>query len=132
MAAGRDPQDLTGPDGCGKLQLSYLIHLSFQVFVSQIFLNLFTAIFIDGFVLQSQVDDLPVTHETVNAFIDEWVKLDHRGTSYISMKDLPKLLSALANNAKGQEMLMFPNLIRMGDKHDIENYISLLQIPTFH
>ena len=126
MAAGRDPKDLTGPDGCGKKQVSYLIHLSFQVFVSQIFLNLFTAIFIDGFVLQSQVDDLPVTHETVEAFIEEWVKLDNRGTSYIKVKDLPKLISALANNAKGQEMLMFPNLIRMGDKHDIENYISLL------
>lgn len=83
VAAGRDPKDLTGPDGCGNYQVSYLIHLSFQVFVAQIFLNLFTAIFIDGFVLQNQVDDLPVTHETVKAFIEEWVKLDHRGTSYI-------------------------------------------------
>ena len=131
MEAGRDPLELTGPDGCGSASISFPIHLSFQIFVSQIFLNLFTAIFVDGFVLQSQVEDLPVTQETVKAFVDEWQKLDVRGTSYISVRDLPKLITRLANSKKGQKMLVFPNLIRQGDKHDIDNYIRLLEIPTF-
>ena len=81
--------------------------------------------------LQSQVEDLPVAQETVKAFVDEWQKLDVRGTSYISVRDLPKLITRLANSKKGQKMLVFPNLIRQGDKHDIDNYIRLLEIPTF-
>ena len=51
VSRGDDPEDLDSPDGCGQTAVAYALHISFQVFVSQIFLNLFTAIFIDGFVM---------------------------------------------------------------------------------
>ena len=46
VAAGRDPSSLLGPRGCGHPTLALAIKISFQIIVSQICLNLLTAIFI--------------------------------------------------------------------------------------
>ena len=78
------------------------------------------------YLYESQVDDLPITQATISAFTKEWAKIDKKSTSYISIKDLPKLIVGLSNHVEGQDMLVFPKLIRMGDDSDIENYISLL------
>ena len=48
VVAGRDPNAVDGPKGCGT-GFAVAFHLLFQVIVSQVFLNLFIAIIIDAF-----------------------------------------------------------------------------------
>ena len=49
MAAGRDPTDWLGPKGCGDPLSATLFFYVFQLFLTQIYLNLVIAIIVDAF-----------------------------------------------------------------------------------
>ena len=49
IAAGRDPTDWQGPQGCGSRFTSFLFFSLFQLLFSQIYLNLIIAIIVDAF-----------------------------------------------------------------------------------
>ena len=46
---------------CGSPAVAFGYHMSFQIIVSQVFLNIFIAIIIDSFAGQSEAFNLPVT-----------------------------------------------------------------------
>lgn len=59
-------------NGCGNPTISIVFFYSFNVVVSQIFLNLFIAIIIDSFMSQSNAYDMPVNQGDIDDFIDCW------------------------------------------------------------
>ena len=67
MADQRDPNDPLDARGCGTV-FSFFFHLSFQLLVSQVFLNLFIAIMIDTFFGQTDISNIPVKLEALEEF----------------------------------------------------------------
>lgn len=56
-------------NACGNPMLSIFFFYSFNVVVSQIFLNLFIAIIIDSFMSQSNAYNMPVSQQDIDDFI---------------------------------------------------------------
>ena len=94
---GDDPTDTYGPKGCGT-GFAIAFHLLFQVIVSQVFLNLFIAIIIDAFFGQSQ--DLPIKEKTLEDYQRIWSDFDKDATGFIPLRELPNLISDIANADK--------------------------------
>ena len=111
VAAGRDPSSLLGPRGCGHPKLALAVHISFQIIVSQICLNLLAAIFIQELTAATQASKLPLTHRNVQAFVEEWGKLNPHGTHFLKVAHLPKLLTNLAKSRQGCKLLISPELV---------------------
>lgn len=80
------------PNGCGMPSVARFYYISFQIIVSQVFLNLFIAIVVDTFVSMKQEHDLPVTQMDVDTFVEIWGKYDSFGTSYINWRELEDFL----------------------------------------
>ena len=69
-----------------------IYYISFQIIVSQVFLNLFIAIVVDTFIAMKNAYDLPVKQNDIDTFVECWQKYDPLGTGYILTKDLDQLL----------------------------------------
>jgi len=59
-------------NGCGDRITSLFFFYSFNVMVSQIFLNLFIAIIIDSFMNQSDMFNMPVSPGDIDDYIECW------------------------------------------------------------
>lgn len=76
VAAGRDPNDWRGPNGCGSATISYLFFSIFQILVCQIYLNLVIAIIIDAFTGVSKASQLLVNDALIDDFVRIWSEFD--------------------------------------------------------
>jgi hypothetical protein len=92
---------------CGNPALAFGYHISFQVIVSQVFLNIFIAIIIDSLAEQEQLQDLPLSASGIDGFVKVWSEFDPKATGFIETKVLEKFVVALAKDGDGGEF--FPN-----------------------
>jgi voltage-dependent calcium channel L type alpha-1D len=83
-------------NGCGNAFVSVLFFYSFNVVVSQIFLNLFIAIIIDSFLGQSQAYGMPVNQADIDDFIEKWQEFDPNGIGTMPCHELEKFVVALS------------------------------------
>ena len=60
------------PNGCGMPKTAKVYFISFQIIVSQVFLNLFIAIVVDTFIFMKNSFDLPITQKDIDTFVDLW------------------------------------------------------------
>ena len=60
------------PSGCGMPRAAIIYYISFQIIVSQVFLNLFIAIVVDTFIAMKNAFDLPIKQMDINMFIELW------------------------------------------------------------
>ena len=97
IEAGRNPEDIDGPRGCGT-GFAIAFHLLFQVIVSQVFLNLFIAIIIDAFFGQATSGALfeKFQERTFEGFQRCWASYDKTASGYISTVQLESLIIDLA------------------------------------
>lgn len=104
------------PNGCGMPNVARFYYISFQIIVSQVFLNLFIAIVVDTFVAMKQEHDLPVTQMDVDTFVEIWGKYDSFGTSYINWRELEDFLIELhlsdTSFFEGQTQVFSDSLMR--------------------
>jgi hypothetical protein len=70
------------PFGCGS-PIAFGFFLIFQILVSQIFVNLFIAIIIDGFLGQSNQFELPIEQYSLYEFVKIWTKYDSEASGFI-------------------------------------------------
>jgi len=87
-------------NSCGNPYISMFFFYSFNVVVSQIFLNLFIAIIIDSFMAQSNAYEMPVNQGDVDDFIDAWQKYDQEGHGTIDCYKFEEFIVDLANMSK--------------------------------
>ena len=57
---------------CGNPAIAFGYHMSFQIIVSQVFLNIFIAIIIDSFAGQADAFNLPVKQAEIDQFVEIW------------------------------------------------------------
>ena len=57
---------------CGSPGIAFAYHMSFQIIVSQVFLNIFIAIIIDSFAGQAEGFNLPVIQTDIDDFVTIW------------------------------------------------------------
>ena len=78
--------------GCGTL-VAYPYHISFQLVVTFIFLNLFIAIILEGFDNSNRAELMKVNASSVRAFMDVWNSIDDKGDGYfIKVDQMPQLI----------------------------------------
>lgn len=121
--------------------------MSFQIIVSQVFLNIFIAIIIDSFAGQSAAFDLPVLEADIEAFVEIWSRYDPHATGFIPANEFEQLLIELAEDESAQNLLLSPELIipefevaegTSGDKDFDKNcarrrrYMAMLDIPIYN
>lgn len=96
VAAGRDPASLEGPKGCGNRTDAFLFFAMFNIFVSQVYLNLVMAIIVDAFTGISSANQITVDEQLLDAFVNTWAKYDPQATCFIKIEQLSSLLIDLA------------------------------------
>jgi len=60
------------PNGCGMPRVATIYYISFQIIVSQVFLNLFIAIVVDTFIAMKNAYDLPIRQTDIEVFTEIW------------------------------------------------------------
>lgn len=95
------------PFACGSPITSYTFFVLFNIFVFQIYINLFVAIMIDAFLGQSNQMSLPVNEDMIQEFIQIWSRYDPEATGYMLISDLDEFIEKLAksNEARGLVIL---------------------------
>lgn len=116
------------PNGCGQPTFAIIYFLSFQIIVSQIFLNLFIAIIIDSFIIQSEAMNMPITPNDIETFVHCWKKYDQNAKGYIMAHQLEELFIDLAEEQC--EMIAFKTKL-IKDSAYRRRFIASLEIPTF-
>lgn len=76
------------PNGCGSYWASLLFFLTYMIFVTFIFLNLFIAIILEGFSDTSEEKNLRVDHLMIMKFINIWQDFDPEGTGFIKVSEI--------------------------------------------
>ena len=117
-------------NGCGSPFFSFFFFLTFQVLVSQIFVNLFIAIIIDAFLGQSDQFKLPVSVYSVYEFTNLWANYDPEATGFISIDDLESFIIDLAES-EGRQLVIFHKRV-LADADLRRRFLTKLNIPTYH
>ena len=73
---------------CGSYWSSIVFFISYILIVSQIFLNLFIAIILDGFDDSKHQSEVRITDEMVSKFQKIWADFDPEATGYIEVTDM--------------------------------------------
>ena len=68
---------------CGTAWLAYPYFISFNLIVSQIFLNVLIAIVIDSFMGENDAAFVCVTEQDMRAFLNAWEKFDPTASGFI-------------------------------------------------
>ena len=100
--------------------------ISFQVIVSQVFLNLFIAIVVDTFVAMKAAHELPVTQLDIDTFVDIWCKYDPTATGYIHWRKLEDLVVDLHES---ETSFFSQEDDALKTKELTQNLIAFLEIP---
>ena len=114
---------------CGSPSAAYLYFISFNLIVSQIFLNIFIAIVIDAFMNQNDAAFLPVTEQDVEAFVNSWKKFDPDATGFIKAGELELLIYELAAD-ESCELLFLKKQIKLRTKYR-QKRMATLHIPMY-
>ena len=77
---------------CGSYWASLTFFISYILLVSQIFLNLFVAIILDGFDDSKQQSEVRITDEMLSSFQVIWSEFDSEATGYISAQDIEEFV----------------------------------------
>ena len=134
---------------CGTPWIAFMYHMSFQIIVSQVFLNIFIAIILDSFGGQTDALNLPVQKNDVEDFVAVWAKYDPHATGFIETAKLEKFMEDVAENVPD---LFFNQTVckRVGNlnvtedmtdqevekvlrnnKYHRTNFLMALEIPTY-
>ena len=130
---------------CGSPAIAYGYHLSFQIVVSQVFLNIFIAIIIDSFAGQADAFNLPVNQNAIDQFVEIWSQYDPHATSFLDARDLEQFLIDLAESDSARELLLSPASMvpqfggdTTGGEQDFDKncmrrrrYMAMLDIPMY-
>jgi len=115
-------------NACGNPLISIVFFYSFNVVVSQIFLNLFIAIIIDSFLNQSQAYNMSVNQGDIDDFIDCWQEFDPNGHGIIQCYNLERLIVKVADK---KNCRLIANKKRvMKNVTYRRKYIASLEIPS--
>lgn len=76
--------------------------------VSQIFLNLFIAIIIDAFHVESDAGEMAITENDLENFIEVWQDYDPDATSFIKIEDFENFFKDLCKN--GNKIIITPKI----------------------
>ena len=114
-------------NGCGSPTFAIIYFLSFQVIVSQIFLNLFIAIIIDSFIIQSEAMNMPINPNDIDAYSTCWMKYDCDAIGFIQGYELEDFFIDLSES--GCDMIPFKNKV-IRDPIYRRRMIANLEIPS--
>jgi hypothetical protein len=111
------------PNGCGT-NIGYFFCMSFILFVTLIFLNLFIAIILQGFADINDKENLFLNDTSVEHFSRKWSYYDPEGEGFIKIEDLPLLFYKIGPPL-GFDAGKFQT-------RKLQNeFISLLKLPTY-
>ena len=132
---------------CGNPAVAFGYHMSFQIIVSQVFLNIFIAIIIDSFAGQADAFNLPVNQNSIDDFVDIWsrAEYDPHGTGFLDAKNLEQFIIDLAESDGADLLLVHAEKIipDWDDEGDDDNkdfdkncarrrrYMAQLEIPMY-
>jgi hypothetical protein len=91
---------------CGSPAVAFGYHMSFQIIVSQVFLNIFIAIILDSFAGQAGAFALPVNQNSIDDFVLLWAQYDPHATGYLPAKDLEQFIIDLAESDGASGLLL--------------------------
>ena len=114
---------------CGNYWTGLAFFLSYMMFVSQIFLNLFIAIILDGFDDSKQEQSLRINDDMLRKFQRSWADFDPEGAGFILIEDLENLICShiidKTHWIRGGEVLLRSQKL-------LKNFICLLELPMYH
>lgn len=108
--------------------VSMFFFYSFNVVVSQIFLNLFIAIIIDSFMNQSSAYNMPVNQQDIDDFVEQWQEFDPNGNGSLPCHRLEEFIFKLAQR---QNCRLVPHKKRLLKNVTFRRkYIASLEVPS--
>ncbi|TNV87903.1 hypothetical protein FGO68_gene16047 [Halteria grandinella] len=111
--------------GCGKSYSGVLFFYSFYLFVNLIFLNLFIAIILQGF-LETQLKDQRLFNaEMLTHFKEVWAEFDEDATSFIKLPDLRRFLIRLGSPFGFDRETLQSKPLQ-------DRFIAALNLPTYN
>lgn len=115
-------------NGCGNPFISIFFFYSFNIIVSQIFLNLFIAIIIDSFMNQSNAYNMPINQQDIDDFIECWQNYDPNGHGTLQCSQIEDFVIRLAQM---KNCRLIANKKRMLKNVTFRRkYIASLEIPS--
>ena len=118
------------PFACGSPLASYIFFILFNIFVFQIYINLFVAIMIDAFLGQSQEMNLPVQPYQISEFVRIWSQYDPDATGFIAIEDLDGLIKALASSKESQNLVILHE--QMANDDSVRHrFLAYLNVPCY-
>ena len=114
------------PYGCGMPRVATVYFISFQIIVSQVFLNLFIAIVVDTFISMKNSFDLPITQTDIDTFVEIWKKYDAEGTGYMLVENLDNLIIDLYES---ETSFFSADPEQILDSEMRRNLMSFIEIP---
>ena len=129
---------------CGSPAIAFGYHMSFQIIVSQVFLNIFIAIIIDSFAGQADAFSLPVKQAEIEQFVEIWAQYDPHATMFVDARNLEQLLIDVAESDTACALILNHEKIIPefgGDTTDEKDfdlncmrrrrYMAMLDIPMY-
>lgn len=74
---------------------SIVYHVTYQIIVSYVFLNLFVAVVMEGFENSNNIEGLPICEYDLDIFREHWKKYDPKGSCFINIEDLDNFIKDL-------------------------------------
>lgn len=75
------------PNGCGSV-VAYFYFICFHLLVTTIFLNLFIAVILNGFINSNEEESFEIIKDHIEKFKKNWERYDHEATGFIDNNDL--------------------------------------------
>merc|ERR1711907_320071 len=110
-------------NGCGS-PAAFGYYMSFTLFVSFVFLNLFIAVILEASEISTETEKESLSEEHLHQFMIQWVKYDVNDQRSISLKHLRTLLQEL-------ERPMGFGISYVASESEITELIKDLQIPVY-
>ena len=77
---------------CGTPWIAFMYHMSFQIIVSQVFLNIFIAIILQGYFQAMEQEKQTINKAVLEQYRDAWSKHDPYATGFIQVGNLINLM----------------------------------------
>lgn len=105
--------------------MAYFYFISFHLIVTTIFLNLFIAVILNGFINSNEEESFEIIKGHIAKFKQLWQQYDHEATGFMDVNDLENLLLDLELKSD------FLTSTLNGDAKFIRKFISHMQVPSY-
>jgi hypothetical protein len=122
-AALPDQIDCIPLEGCGNFTLSIFYWILFTFLITWTFLNVFIAAILDLYSDEKSSDELKLTPEQYQEFVDLWTDYDEDATCFIDWNELMKLVMQL------KPPMGFDS--RLTSRQDVQKVLAELHIPIY-